>query len=201
MFNSRRDGPTKLIVGGLHGKEGKVTEPILKKLVRGEKPTNGTLIVIPALCKKRRYISTLEKSYYETREGKKLLRLIQKYKPEIYVELHCYRKSAYKLLTDPERKLKKGVPPLIEISDGVLIGSISPHLFSVFDFKLAIVVELPCKNPNVSWIVLDLLNTIKNSGSAEEILGCWKIRYPCQIGEAINLFHKWFGGGFSWLKS
>ena len=197
MFNSKKDGLTKLIVGGLHGREGKITEPILKKLITGEKPTNGNLIVIPALCKNKRYISTLNKSYYETKEGKKLLSLIQKYKPEIYVELHCYRKSAYQLLTDPERKLKRGVPPLVEISDGVLIGSISPHLFSMFNFKLAVVVELPCKNPNVDWVVLDLLNAIKSSKSAEEILGCWKIKYPYQIEKAISLLHKWFGGGLS----
>jgi hypothetical protein len=37
VFNSKKDGLTKLIVGGLHGREGKITEPILKKLIMGGK--------------------------------------------------------------------------------------------------------------------------------------------------------------------
>ncbi|RLG91506.1 MAG: DUF2119 domain-containing protein [Candidatus Hecatellales archaeon] len=183
------------MVGGLHGKEGKTTEPILKKLIEGKKPAYGKLIVIPALCKNRKYVSTLNKEYYEGREGKKLLSLIQKYKPEIYVELHCYRKSAYKLLTDPKRKTKKGVPPFVEISSGVLMGSVSPHLLSMFRFRLAVVFEVPCKNLGLaSKTVLKLLNDVKNGRDTEDILGCWKIKYPYQIRKAESLLYRWLGG-------
>ena len=199
IYQPKNFSLTKFFVGGLHGKEGKATQPILKKFVSEGVSTNSRLIVIPALCKKRKYVSTLDKSYYETKVGKKLLGLIQKYKPNIYVELHCYRKAAYKLLTDPKRKEKKGVPPLVEVKNGVLIGSVSPHLLSKFNFDFAVVLEFPCKKPDSQEIILDLLRTIKNAENPKEILDGWSLKYQCSISKALKLYRDWREN--IWLKN
>ena len=75
------------------------------------------------------------------------------------------------------------------------MGSVSPHLLSMFRFRLAVVFEVPCKNPGLaSKTVLKLLNDVKNGRDTEDILGCWKIKYPYQIRKAESLLYRWLGG-------
>jgi len=187
---------TKLFVGGLHGKEWKVTKPILKKFImNGMTNAYGKIIIIPKITHNNRskYISTLKEAYYKTLEGKRLLKLIQKYNPDIYVELHCYRKSAYNVLTDPQRLAKKNVPPLVEIKNGVLIGSVSPHLLSIYHFKLSLVLEVCCKfSAEAEETVLELLKDLGEARSYNEILDRWLRKYPNQINIATKLYYNWF---------
>ncbi len=191
VFHSKQKGLTRLLVGGLHGREWKTTKPVLETFIEEEKPLNGKFVVVPFLTKNRRYISTLDKTYYETKEGKRLLALIQRYNPDIYIELHCYRKSAYQLLVDPERKHKKGAPPFVELENGVLMGSVSPYLLSKFSFKLAFALEIPCKNFGSEEVVLNLIRLVKDSKSPEEVLERWKLKYPLKIEKAERLLYEW----------
>ena len=62
--------PVRLIVGGLHGCEGIVTEPILRKISKRSK--NEALSCVN-LSKRCRYVSTINPTYYQTEIGKHLL--------------------------------------------------------------------------------------------------------------------------------
>jgi hypothetical protein len=186
-------GPIKLFVGGLHRNEGEVTRPILEELAKS-KFGNGKSVVVPDIGGKR-YISTLMNKYYQTQEGRKLLSLIREYKPKIYFELHAYRPFAYKLLTDPERKEKKGVPPLVELEKGVLMGSVSPIIrFSEFrGDDLCFLLEVPkYNNEGAKDAVLDLLRVASVSGSRFELLGEYMRRYPGAMTEGAKLYYEYF---------
>lgn len=197
-LRSPREGPTRLFLGGLHGKEGKAARPILTKLAAGGTPSNGKAIVVPALCMGKKYLSTLQEHYYETEEGVKVLFLIQKYSPSIYVELHCYRRSAFSSLTSLERVSKAGVPPMVELEGKVLVGSVSPHLLSRFRFELSLVVEIPCQGVLKTKITaLQLLNIIKNSESREAVLKKLSMKYFGQVEKASRLFRGWHSEGVS----
>jgi len=193
-LDSGISGPTRLFVGGVHGREGKITGPILRDLAKEGSPAKGRAIIVPAICENKKHISTLREKYYHTREGRSLLSIIKQHKPDIYVEAHCYRQSAYEALTDPERKKKKGVPPLIELEKGTLIGSVSPFLLSRFAFETSILLEVPCRSLESRKVVLELLKVALNFGNRDEIFGEYRRRYPKQIGEAVGLFYAWFSG-------
>ncbi|UCD73480.1 MAG: DUF2119 family protein, partial [Candidatus Bathyarchaeota archaeon] len=181
-----------LIVGGIHGREGKATRPILRRLIEYDPPSTGLLAVVPSMVRgPRKHISTLKEVYYSTEEGKKLLSLIDHYLPEIYVELHCYAKRAYRILTDPNRREKRGVPPLIELEDGVLIGSVSPFLLSRYRFDLCLILEVPCGNKKTWSTALRLLRLLKDSSSRSEAIGKLRAIYPSQIDRAIRLMDRW----------
>ena len=136
-------GPTRIFIGGVHGKEGLSTQlPI--SFLNDDDVVDGKLLIYN--CPESKYISTLDPDYYGTAMGKKILKLIKTYKPEIYVELHCYNPKNYLKLIDLNRQKKVGVPPLIELEHGVLISSVSPYLRTTF-FKphdLCITIEMPC---------------------------------------------------------
>ncbi|MCK4475702.1 MAG: DUF2119 family protein, partial [Methanophagales archaeon] len=140
---SSEEGPTKLFVGGLHGKEGLYTAPILEELAK-ERIYSGKAIIVPSLVEKSKYVDVLSEEYYRSKEGIKLLRLIQKYKPYFYFELHAYGEQSYSGLTDPEREKRIGVPPFVDLGNRVLLGSIAPILRSEFtknDF--CVTIEVP----------------------------------------------------------
>jgi len=188
VFKSKRKGLTKLIVGGLHGREGRVVKPILKRFILEGGPRSGMLIIVPSLCSKARYVSTLSKRYFETNEGRRLLSLLSHYKPDVYVEVHCYAKKAYKSLISPMRIVRKGVPQLIELEQGVLIGSSPPFLLSIGLFKLGITVEIPCRNGESREILLRLLRIVRDQEAISEIISEIMKLYPKQISKAIKLF-------------
>lgn len=80
-------------------------------MIKDIKITNGRLIVV-SFSRDCPYISTLNEAYYDSTNGKKLLELIQEYRPGIYVELHTYKRDNHSNLIDPDRRNKIGVPPL-----------------------------------------------------------------------------------------
>jgi len=188
IFKSRRKGLTRLVVGGLHGREGRTVKLILKRFILEGGPRSGMLIVVPSLCDEAKYVSTLSKRYFETEEGRKLLNLLSHYKPDVYVEVHCYSKKAFRSLTSPMRMVRKGVPQLIELERGVLIGSSSPLLLSTGLFRLGVTVEVPCRNGESRDVLLRLLRIVRDREAISEVLGELMKLYPKQLSEAIKLF-------------
>lgn len=108
VFKSKRKGLKRLVVGGLHGREGLATGRVLERFVGDGRPRNGTLVVVPSICLKSKYVSTLSERYLKTKEGRALLGLLRYYGPDVYVEVHCYAEKAYRSLTSPTRLNKKG---------------------------------------------------------------------------------------------
>lgn len=184
--------PVKLLVGGLHGNEGKTTAKVLQEM-SGVKVEKGS-VVLCDLSKKSKYVSTLNPVYYDTGEGKRLLSAIRRFKPEIYIELHSYNSRNYEKLTDPFRRLKAGVPPFIELKNGILLGSVSPNLrtqeFTRNDFCLS--VEIPSNLSDPSILIDLLIMTIK-SGERCEILSNLRIEYPSKIRRAERWFYRFHG--------
>ncbi|MEM1538044.1 MAG: DUF2119 family protein [Candidatus Nezhaarchaeales archaeon] len=178
-LTSSLEGPVRLYVGGLHGREGRVTAPILKTLLSEPPPPTGKLIVVPAICSGKKHVSTLSDAYYRSEEGIKLLSLLRAYSPHIYVELHCYRASAYKLLTDPMIRARRGVPPLLDTGNGLLIGAAPPKLHARFNIPLSIVIEVPCRGGGVNE-ALRILRIIRDSNGVNEVLQRLKEAYPEQ---------------------
>ena len=100
------DNPVRLIVGGLHGSEGVKTGPLLRDVSRTVE--KGRLILCN-LSRRVRYISTINKAYYSTQIGSRLLNLILRYRPKIYIELQLARASSRipHLLTTHLNELKR----------------------------------------------------------------------------------------------
>ncbi|WP_297983762.1 DUF2119 domain-containing protein [uncultured Methanobrevibacter sp.] len=117
------EGPTKLFIGGVHGNEGKYALPLIKRLTP-EDFSDGQIYIYN--FDKSPYVSTLKKEYYESNQGKKILSLIEYYKPDFYTELHSYNIAHFKDLTSLERLDSQGIPPLIDCGNYVLCSSVSP---------------------------------------------------------------------------
>ena len=191
-INSPMDGPVRLFVGGVHGREGRATAPILRRLIRSPPPLAGSIVVVPSVTgKPTKHISTLRDAYYSTDEGCRLLKLIDHYLPAIYVELHCYVERAFHLLTDLGRRQKRGVPPLIELENKVLIGSVSPHLLQMYIFDLCLILEVPCRDKSGWTTALGLLQILKYSTTRMEAINELKAIYPSQMEKAITLMERW----------
>ncbi|MEM2924720.1 MAG: DUF2119 family protein [Methanocellales archaeon] len=193
LFKIMGEGePVKVFLGGVHGREGEVTEVVLLRLIKNIKLIQGKLIICN-LTKDGEYLSTLNKVYYESKIGMKLLEIIRSYKPSIYIELHSYSPENYEKLTDPQRRQKAGVPPLIELEQRVLIGSVSPLIRSS-EFKindLCLTLEIPRVNPPFDYVV-SMLAMIANK-TKEEVLRSFEARYPEQYKLMIKNFKEYFG--------
>jgi hypothetical protein len=174
-------GPSRLFIGGLHGKEGETTFQALQNF-------DGSALNTGKLClynfSPSPYISTLERRYYDTPTGLEVLDLIKKIQPTIYLELHCYQVKNRSKLTHNERKIESGVPPLIELDKGVLIGSVSPIIRSVFfkKYDFPFILEMPCHPPADSLqVYLEVLNIAADSDKRSEILEKLGRLYPHQV--------------------
>jgi hypothetical protein len=174
----------KLIVGGLHGNEGRIVGPILDRLKRVDLKVYGEVIVIPCISHGEKYVSTLSRRYYRTKAGRILIKLLCKFKPNIYVEVHCYRRSAYEKLTDPFRRFSMGVPPLLSLDDGVLIGAALPQLFKIHMFDLGLVIEKTCRRGGEETL-LNILKIIAEAPGYLEIISKLSLKYPQQISRIV----------------
>ena len=192
---SSEKGPTKLFVGGLHGKEGVYTAPILERLAKEEVYT-GKAIIVPSLVEKSKYVDVLSEEYFQSKEGMKLLRLIQKYKPSFYFELHAYGEQSYSGLTDPEREKRRGVPPFVDLGNGILLGSIAPFLRSKFsENDFCVTIEIPnwkSENEKVRAEVLQILRLVLSKAKREDVMEELRLRYPVQIKKAEELFRQYY---------
>lgn len=117
------EGPTKLFIGGVHGDEGKDVLPLIK-LLSNDDFSSGQIYIYN--FDKTPYISTIHREFYQSEQGRKILDLIDYYKPDFYTELHSYNIKHFKKLTSLERLDNQGIPPLIDCGQYVLCSSVSP---------------------------------------------------------------------------
>ena len=117
------EGPTKLFIGGVHGDEGRDVLPLIKLLSKDDF-SSGQIYIYN--FDKTPYISTIHREFYQSEQGKKILDLIDYYKPDFYTELHSYNIKHFKKLTSLERLDSQGIPPLIDCGQYVLCSSVSP---------------------------------------------------------------------------
>lgn len=136
-------GPTKVFIGGVHGNEGKTSATFLKSFKK-EDFAPGQIYLYN--FDKSKYISTLKTEYFQSKMGLKILELIEELKPDFYTELHCYDLAHFERLTSMERFKTQGVPPLIDLGNHVLIGSVSPLIRLDYFQKGAVcqTLEFPC---------------------------------------------------------
>lgn len=186
--------PTRLFVAGIHGDEEAITRPIFEMMIKDIKITSGRLIVV-SLSRDCPYISTLNEAYYDSTNGKKLLELIQEYRPGIYVELHTYKMDNHSNLIDPDRRKKIGVPPFTDLEEKVLIGSVSPFI-RTSEFRRedsCFTLEMPDPySEKALKIALLILRSISLSSSRGEILEKLREQYPLQIQEVEKNFREFF---------
>ena len=203
------EGPTKLIIGGLHGNEGKTSLKFLKR-IKIDDLSSGQFYFYN--FDKSDYISTIKKEYYESEVGRKVLELIEYFNPDFYTELHCYNLKNFDKLTSMERYLKTGVPPLIKLDNHVLVSSVSPLIrMSYFSTETVCkTLEFPCMEKLNENIIKEfnfnydlavesyekLLKLILSSPSREnfemEMIRC----YPSQVDLAVQYAQKVFGDDF-----
>jgi hypothetical protein len=192
---SQGEQPNRLFIGGVHGKEGQSTIHALEQLTDDD-VNKGRLVIYN--CDDTAYLSTIKREYYETEIGREILYLIQFYKPQIYVELHCYKKENYIKLTNPHRRSEQGVPPLIELEERVLIGSVSPYIrTSLFKRNdICMTLEMPCKIENKALqVYVNVLKIIASSNNRKELEEKMKNVYPEQV-ETARIYAKEFFGDY-----
>ncbi|MBP1946886.1 DUF2119 domain-containing protein [Methanobacterium petrolearium] len=197
------NNPSRLFIGGLHGKEGLSTIHAIQTIENLDLKKGGLILCnMPASP----YLSTLDPIYYLSMAGKNVIALIKEYKPEIYLELHCYRQNKKSKLTGPERMEISGVPGLVELEESVLIGSTSPLIRSVF-FKLydfPFILEMPCNPPSESLEVCHkIMKIAAKSSNRLEIMEKIGEIYPHQVERLKDYFDEFshnFWPAFQELK-
>lgn len=187
--------PSRLFVGGLHGKEGLNTIHAIG-MVKNIHLKEGRLVL--SNFSPSPYLSTLDPLYYMSPAGGKLLHLIKTYKPEIYLELHCYHPDKKIKLTGENRKQIFGVPGLVELENDVLIGSTSPLIRSVFfnlrDFPF--ILEIPCDPPAGSLeVVQKIMKIAIESSNRSQIMKKLSQIYP-QTAQRLNDYYQEFSSNF-----
>ncbi|MEN4006839.1 MAG: DUF2119 domain-containing protein [Methanobacteriaceae archaeon] len=188
------DGSTRLFIGGVHGNEGLTTIKALSKI---SEVKNGTLTIYN--FDESAYISTLDRHYYSSKIGMKIVSIIRDLKPEMYVELHCYNSNSFEKLTDLNRKEQTGVPPLIHLEKGVLIGSISPYIrTSLFkEWDVCITFEIPCKPAKESMdVYLKVIKAVAGSNDKHELLDKLRADYPKQVETAARYAVELYWDGY-----
>jgi len=179
-------GPKRLFIGGVHGHEGLTTIKALSR-ISDDNVKNGILTIYN--FDESPYISTLDRHYYNSDLGKKIVSIIRDLKPEMYMELHCYNSNSFEKLTDLNRKERTGVPPLIHLEKGVLIGSISPYIrTSLFDeWDVCITLEIPCEaSKEAMEVYLKVINAVAGSRDKHELLDKLRKDYPEQVETAAR---------------
>lgn len=186
VYYSGSGRPRRLFVAGLHGEEWKYTSDLLLSL---DEPEIGSSYKVPVISKGR-YISTLDHRYYES-DGAVVIKLVKEIKPDVYIELHSYKKESFENLVDKDRLLKKGVPSYVELENGVLIGSVSPYLIEYFsDRSLHLSFEIEKNNMRSSRELLKILNVV-NDTTADDFLDYISKKYPYAIEKAIEGYIKY----------
>ena len=186
-------GLKRLFIGGVHGKEGLSTINAIKKISEND-VKDGTLVIYN--CDESRYISTLNPLYYQSTVGKEILYLINHYQPDMYIELHCYKPESYPALTSIDRIKRVGVPPLIELEKGVLIGSVSPQIRTKIFKKedICITLEMPCSpSPETLNIYVNFLKVLAGAKNRFDLENKVTKIYPEQVETSQKYAHIIFG--------
>lgn len=202
-------GPTKLFIGGVHGNEGETSLKFIER-IREEDLSAGQFYFYN--FDRTEYISTIDKRYYESELGQKILGLIEYFEPDFYTELHCFNLKNYEKLTSMDRYTKTGIPPLIELGNHVLVSSVSPLIRMTY-FSTDTVcktLEFPCFEKLTPEIISEydfnmdlaietyenLLKLILKAPSREYFEKQMLIDYADQVDLAIKYAKKVFGEDF-----
>lgn len=182
--------PFRLFVGGLHGREWRDTSSVLLNLKR---PFSGTLAVMPVV-NRGKYISTLDSDYYHG-VGEAIVDVVDKYKPDIYVELHSYSKGNFCKLVSKERVNNVGVPGFSFLEKGVLMGSVSPHIRrEYFPVEaLCLTFEIEKGNADSREFASGMLDVVKDCDSRDEFIEYMMVQYPEVAKKAIEDYKKFYG--------
>ncbi|MCP8304420.1 MAG: DUF2119 family protein [archaeon] len=192
--SSGRAGITRLIVGGMHGREYEVSSKILDKIKPN--PSEGRVIVVPNVnISGRRYVSTTNEDYIKSPAGRVYLSIFERYKPDVVVELHIFNSKSYKNLVSPDRIYKRGVPRLmpyrsdLPIEDQILHGGPPPFVKDRFkEHASYITLEIHEKyGKEAEKTLLFILNSVINSNSVKEIREKLKERYRESMEKAGRL--------------
>lgn len=203
------EGPTKLFIGGVHGNEGATSLKFIER-INIEDLSPGQFYFYN--FDKTPYISTIEKEYYESDLGLKILDLIEHFRPDFYTELHCYNLKNYDKLTSMERYDQTGIPPLIKLGNHVLVSSVSPLIRMTYFTRDTVckTLEFPCIEKLSPELVEeygfdrklaietyeDLLKLILKSPSRQDFERDITIKYRHQVDLAIQYAKKVFGEDF-----
>lgn len=204
------DGPVKLFIGGVHGNEGKTSIKLIK-LLKKQDFSNGQIYIYN--FDKSPYISTVDKEFYTSKQGLKIIDLINLHKPDFYSELHCYNIENFYNLTDMSRLKTQGVPPLIDCGDYVLVSSVSPLIRRKYFTKETIckTLEIPCLDDNKVKFAedhfqfskkasinryMDILKLITKSTSRLDFTQKISKSYPHQVDLAREYVKYVFGESF-----
>ena len=185
--------PSRLFVGGVHGKEGITTIKALTKLDE-DSVSSGKLRIYN--FDETPYLSTINKGYYSSDMGKKVISLIKKYKPMVYLEAHCYKEKSYEKLVDEDRKSRVGVPPLIELEEGILMGSVAPFLrLNCFKRQdICLTLEIPCSPSKKALdVYVNILKDVASSKTRKDLEMTIGSRYPEQVETARRYAIEFFG--------
>lgn len=194
--------PVRLFAAGLHGDEWRDTSCILEEIRdtgeskgkgRGKSPKTGTLALL-TLVSKGEYISTLDSHYYPG-PGKTLFEAIERLRPDIYIELHSYSKENFEKLAGKDRIRKIGVPAFSVLKEGVLIGSVSPHIRWKYFPKEALCLsfEVEKGNPASKELVSRFVKLIGEMESRDEFIEYLKEEFPEQAKKAIEDYRHFYG--------
>lgn len=203
------EGPTKLFIGGVHGNEGKTSLKFIKRL-NVDDFSEGQFYFYN--FDKTSYISTINKEYYKSEIGLKILDLIEYFEPDFYTELHCYDLANFDKLTSMERYTKTGIPPLIELGNHVLVSSVSPLIRMTYFSTNTVckTLEFPCIEKLSSEKIMKygfdeelaietyekLLNLIIKSPNRQYFEKEMLKNYHKQVSVAIDYAKKVFGPEF-----
>lgn len=182
--------PIRLFVAGLHGEEWKDTTGILRTI---KAPKTGTLALIP-LVSSGKYVSTLDADYYpET--GKKIIKAIERLKPEIYVELHSYSRENLEKLSGKDRLERIGVPAFSILKEGVLLGSVSPWIRKMYFPKEALCLSFEIQKGNIKSrkFTALMLEVLKETQTRDEFIEYMKKEFPVQAKKAIEDYRRFYG--------
>ena len=183
MKISGKGRPHRLFVAGLHGAEWKDTSDILLRMTP---PATGMVAVLPVIDKGD-YLSTLDPEYYHDR-GALIPEAIEQIDPDVYVELHSYSAGNLAKLTDRGRVDRVGVPGFCALEDGVLLGSVSPHIQQdhLSSDTLCLSFEIQRSNERSRTFAIRMLDVVKECGSKEDFLNYLLEHYPVQAKKAIE---------------
>lgn len=181
--------PFRLFVAGLHGTEWKDTSDLLLSM---KTPAKGTLMLVPTI-NTGDYISTLDSRYYDG-PGAPIIELIREYHPDVYVEFHSYNRENMGLLTGTDRIDQMGVPAYSVLEEGVLLGSVSPHIRLRFPHDaLCLSFEMQKGNVLSGEFALKMLQVVKECSDRDGFIHFLKKRYPCQARKALKDYRTFYG--------
>ncbi len=205
------NGPIKLFIGGIHGNEGKTILKLLKKL-KSSDFSKGQIYIYN--FDKTPYISTLKEEFYQSNQGKKIISLIQKHKPDFYTELHSYHLKNHDNLLDKKRLESYGVPPLIDCGNHVLVSSVSPIIrqkyftrnticktleipaFGEYDFDEYIIKKYGFDLNLTLNRYFDFLDLICSSKDRKDFENRILVKYPNQVERAMEYVKYLWGDEF-----